>query len=252
MTMPITASTPSSLFSPTIESFWQHTFLGGDVLQHSAELSVATQAELDAARRVMLLRRASGQLQAVCTPALAERLALRQQPVRNEAMLRERLRQADLPLHGADYLFHFSEADKTALLQEITPSSVRQLHAADAELFAAFQGAASEQDLDDAYVELDHWAVFGAFEQERLVCAASIYPWDGQQIADMGVLTLPPYRGKGHASRVVRAISRYALAMGYQPQYRCQHDNIASAALARSAGLSLFGSWEVISPDAAD
>jgi hypothetical protein len=47
--------------------------------------------------------------------------------------------------------------------------------------FAEFQAAAIEQDLDDAYVELDHCLTFGAFQQNRLVAAASMYPWDERQ-----------------------------------------------------------------------
>ncbi|KQZ54074.1 MULTISPECIES: GNAT family N-acetyltransferase [Ensifer] len=107
-----------------------------------------------------------------------------------------------------------------------------------------FQGSASEEDLDAAYVELDHWLVYGAFDGDRLVCAASMYPWQERQIADLGVLTLVSDRGKGHARKVVRAISRAALEKGYQPQYRCQLDNHASVALAGAVGVTLFGQWE--------
>lgn len=71
------------------------------------------------------------------------------------------------------------------------------------------------------------------------------YPWeDNAQIADLGVLTLTPFRGKGHARKVVRSISKYARDQGYEPQYRCQLDNLASTALAKAAGLTLFGKWE--------
>jgi predicted GNAT family acetyltransferase len=79
-----------------------------------------------------------------------------------------------------------------------------------------------------------------------------MYPWAGKMIADVGVLTLPPFRGNGHARRVVRAISAHALAHGYEPQYRCQLDNVASAALARAAGLALYGEWDVISSETVD
>lgn len=72
------------------------------------------------------------------------------------------------------------------------------------------------------------------------------------QIAETGVLTLPPFRGKGHARNVVRAISRYAYEQGFEPQYRCQLDNQASVALAKAAGLTLFGKWQVVSPDSAN
>ncbi|MEK1869262.1 MAG: GNAT family N-acetyltransferase, partial [Ensifer adhaerens] len=69
-------------------------------------------------------------------------------------------------------------------------------------------------------------------------------PWQERQIADLGVLTLVSDRGKGHARKVVRAISRAALEKGYQPQYRCQLDNHASVALAGAVGVTLFGQWE--------
>lgn len=66
------------------------------------------------------------------------------------------------------------------------------------------------------------------------------------------MLTLPPFRGRGHARAVVRAIGRHAFERGYEPQYRCQLDNYASAAVAAAAGLTVFGTWEVVSPDSAD
>src|SRR5579859_4534736 len=107
-----------------------------------------------------------------------------------------------MAMHPADNLFYFSRADLRALLREDSPPGVRQLSDADAALFAHFECSASEQDLDDAYVELDHWAVFGAFVQDRVVTAASMYPWGGAQIADLGVLTLPEFRRAGHARAV--------------------------------------------------
>jgi RimJ/RimL family protein N-acetyltransferase len=133
------------------------------------------------------------------------------------------------------------------LLQESQSKQSRQLGTDDEAAFVEFQSNASQQDLDDAYVELDHWAVFGAFDKGCLVCAASMYPWDDQKIADVGVLTLSPFRGQGHARRVVRAISRHAYRLGYEPQYRCQLDNVASVALAKAAGLTLYGKWDVMS-----
>jgi predicted GNAT family acetyltransferase len=92
--------------------------------------------------------------------------------------------------------------------------------------------------------------VFGVFEQQRLVGAASSYPWGNAAIADIGVLTLPGSRRKGYAKAPVRSISRHALDHGHQPQFRCQWDNNASAALAAAAGFSFFATWEVVSSDA--
>jgi RimJ/RimL family protein N-acetyltransferase len=152
-------------------------------------------------------------------------------------------------MHPADSMFYFSRTDLDALLSGDPHPAVRRLTDADAELFAQFQSSAPEQDLDDAYIELDHWAVFGAFAQDRLVTAASMYPWGKARIADLGVLTLPSFRRRGHARAVVRDMSKYAAQEGYEPQYRCQLDNHASLAVAKAAGLTHFGTWEVVSPD---
>ncbi|OHX19572.1 GNAT family N-acetyltransferase [Chromobacterium sphagni] len=241
-----------SLFSPMITDFWQATFLSGEVLCRNGKFTLAVNPGLSEDRRLMVLETADGSVMAVMTPALADRLGLHRQSGLSEPLLRGTLREAGIVLHGADYIFYFSEAAKRALGQETPAGVVRRLTAEDEAAFAGFQSSASEQDLDDAYVELDHWAVFGSLEQGRLVCAASMYPWQNARVADLGVLTLLPFRAQGHARKVVRAISRHACEQGYEPQYRCQLDNQASAALAEAAGLSLFGKWEVISPDAGE
>ncbi|WP_201723527.1 MULTISPECIES: hypothetical protein [unclassified Ensifer] len=44
------------------------------------------------------------------------------------------------------------------------------------------------------------------------------------------------------------ATSFKAKATSLSPQYRCQLDNHASAALAKAAGLTLFGEWQPVSP----
>jgi len=126
----------------------------------------------------------------------------------------------------------------------------RRLHDTDAEAFAVFSAAVPEQKLDEAFVQIDHWLVFGTFVQGRLACIASMYPWRDIHLADLGVVTLPAYRGRGVASATVRALSAAALQRGYERQYRCQMDNVASAALAGSAGFERFGRWDVIDQSA--
>jgi RimJ/RimL family protein N-acetyltransferase len=252
----VTPIDPASLsaFSATAEAFWTRPHAAGQVLFASDRLRVSVNPDLDDDRRVMVLDTA-GPVRVVVTPAVAGQLGWSVPSTRSamtEATLRQELAEAGIRLHGADSIFHFTEDAQAHLLLEADPAGVRQLTEGDEAVFAAFQAAASEQDLDDAYVELDHWAVFGAFEQGRLVAAASMYPWDdgpaALPIADTGVLSLPPWRGQGHARNLVRAISRHACRLGHEPLYRCQTDNRASVALARSAGLNLYGRWDVISP----
>jgi RimJ/RimL family protein N-acetyltransferase len=240
------------IFSKTITDFWMASFLKGDVLYRDEAFTVTINPDLREDRRVMMLETSDGRSMAVLTPELADKLALSQKQDLSEPTFRRKLTEAGVTLHGADYLFYFTEAEKNLLQKENLEGDLRRLTEPDAAVFSEFQSSASEQDLDDAYVELDHWAVFGSFEQNLLVSATSMYPWENGQIADLGVLTLTPFRGKGHARKVVRSISKYALAQGYEPQYRCQLDNLQSISLAKVAGLTLFGKWEVISPDSTD
>ncbi|WP_051287079.1 GNAT family N-acetyltransferase [Paenibacillus taiwanensis] len=237
-----------SIFSHVITDFWQSSFQSSRILYADDLFTIAIDPDLSEDRRVVVLETVDGKVKAVLTPAMAAKAELTPQPELTAAIFRKKLSEAGIMLHGADYLFYFTEEDKRILEQEIVEADLRQLTAQDDAVFSAFQSAASEQDLDDAYVELDHWAVFGSFDQQHLVCAASMYPWEQSKFADIGVLTLAAHRGKGHARNVVRSISRYAYKQGYVPQYRCQLDNYASTSLAKAAGLTLFGKWEVISP----
>ncbi|KAA1181051.1 GNAT family N-acetyltransferase [Paenibacillus sp. B2(2019)] len=241
------------LFSQTITDYWREKFLNGDVLYSDEVFTVAINPDLDEDSRVMVLETIDGRIMAVLTPAMADKVGLYQQQDLSEEIFRRKLKEAGVTLHGADYVYYFSEADKNVLLQGNLEGDLRRLTEQDDVVFSEFESSASEQDLDDAFVEMDHWAVFGSFEQNRLVCAASMYPWeDDTQIADLGVLTLTPFRGKGYARKVVRSICKYAYDQGYEPQYRCQLDNHASTLLAKAAGLTLFGKWDVISPDSTD
>ncbi|MCL1699441.1 GNAT family N-acetyltransferase [Lysinibacillus sp. Bpr_S20] len=238
------------LFSQTITDFWESQFFNGDVIYNDESFTVTINHDLNEDSRVMVLETSDGRVLAVLTPEMAEKLDLSKGQELSELDFCHKLNEGGVILHGADYLFYFSEAEKNVLLQENQEETLRQLTEQDDAIFSEFESSASEQDLDDAYVELDHWAVFGSFERNRLVCAASMYPWeDDVQIADLGVLTLSSFRGKGHARKVVRSICKYAYEHGYEPQYRCQLDNEASTFLAKAAGLTLFGKWNVISPD---
>ncbi|MBB6483611.1 GNAT family N-acetyltransferase [Rhizobium lusitanum] len=237
------------LFSATVTAFWRKHFQTGTILHRDDQFSLAVSPDLDDDNRAMVLHRPEAAVQAAVTTAVADRLGLHEKADLSEAEFRRELENAEIILNGADAVFYYLEPAKQSLLQETSPNQVRQLTELDRAIFEEFQAAASDEDLDAAYVELDHWLVFGAFEGPHLVCAASMYPWNDAPIADVGVLTLTAFRGKGHARNVMRAISRQAYAQGYEPQYRCQLDNHASMALATAIGLTEFGKWEVVATD---
>jgi RimJ/RimL family protein N-acetyltransferase len=240
-------------FPRTITDYWDGLFACGEVIQADQDLTITINPNLSPQRRVMLLRQADGMTRAALTPQIANLLSL-PSPHGGAQLLplqrfRARLAEVGVVLHPPDRILYYLAAMQPWPVT-VSEAAARELSERDAAAFTAFQSEASEQDQEAAtFVELDHWAVFGVFEQERLVSAASMYPWDNAAIADLGVLTLPGWRGKGYARALVRSISRHALGRAHQPQYRCQLDNSASTALARAAGFSLFGLWEVVSPD---
>jgi len=241
------AAPDGSDFSRTVEAFWHAPLDRGEVVFRASGLTVVCNPALPDDRRVMVLDLRGAATIVMFSPAMASMVLSR--PIRDESDLRAALAEARVALHSPDALFYISRAGRAALRDEADHPNVRRVTARDRGAFAEFAAAAPAQDLDDAYVELEHWAVFGAFCQEELVCAASMYPWGDSGFADLGVLTLPAFRGQGFARSVVRAICRYALGLGREPQYRCQLDNAASRALAASSGFTWFANWEVVSPD---
>ena len=230
-------------FPRAILDYWHDAFDGRRV-DAEGDFKLTVVPTLNRKRPAMILEGQDGLTRAALTPELAEAIGIDAAGMMTVAGLRERLTGAGVVLHDPDFLFYLAGDTAPVADQSKAP---RQLTESDHAAFSAFQAEASEQDLEDAYVELDHWAVFGCFDGDCLVSAASAYPWENSRIADLGVLTLPDVRGKGYARAVVQAINRYSRQQGYEPQYRCQLDNHASVALAKACGLTLFGKWIVAS-----
>lgn len=232
------------MFHRRVIDYW---LPAGAVGLGAGEGLVTVDPSLPENRSVHLVRLRSGQAVLTLTPGRAELLGVVDGQRVDVAGLTPLLTGAGIALHDPDHLFYLTEESARLVAEEPAPTSIRELTGRDAAAFARFIAGCSDDDVDEAYVELDHWLVVGTFEDDsRLACAASMYPWRGSQLADLGVITLPGSRGRGLGRATVRAISAIALARGYEPQYRCQHSNTASAALAVRAGFTLFGDWEVI------
>lgn len=231
------------MFSPRVIRHW----IPGDVAPGTAEgVQVVIDQSLAEDRAVTVLHVVDGPSLLTLTPVRAQHLGVSANQTIRAEDLAQWLAAAGIRLNGPDCLFYLPAKNHEALRREPSPEGTRQLTPDDREAFARFTAEAPAADLDEAFVELDHWLAFGTFSDGRLVAAASMYPWRGTRLADLGVITLPAYRGNGHARRAVRAISSMALRLGYEPQYRCQLDNVASAALAESAGFVRFGEWDVV------
>lgn len=233
------------MFSPVILAQWTPDAHGTPTADGVA---VAIDPALPATRAVSLLRTADGAAMLSLSPDRAGELGLVTGARLDDQQLSTLLHGHGITLNDPDCLFYLPHADHAALRDEDHGPETRALSAADAAQFAEFAAETPEDEFDEAFVELDHWLVFGTFVDGRLVSAASMYPWDGTTLADLGVITLPAFRGRSLARRTVRAICAAALQRGHEPQYRCQVDNDASIALARAAGFTLFGTWEVVIP----
>ena len=214
-----------------------------------SEVLVAVDSSLTANRSVSLLRVQNGPTILRLSPARASELGLVDASRLDGSEVPGLLDAAGVALHDPDHIFYLTTDARTTLEPESASSGTRRLTTDDSAAFDRLTAEAPDDDLEEAFVEFDHWLVFGTFVETRLVSVASMYPWSGTQLADLGVITVPEFRGRGLGRATVRAISAAALVKGYEPQYRCQLDNAASVALATAAGFTLFGEWEVIDAD---
>jgi hypothetical protein len=84
-------------------------------------------------------------------------------------------------------------------------------------------------------IELDRSPIFGCFAEGEIVSAASFDIWGGE-IAHMGVISDPSYRGRGAGKAVVSAASAGAISEGLIPQYRTLKSNAPSLGIAQALG----------------
>ncbi len=230
------------MFSPVVTEFWDRSFATATVSPDGgATVLIDPHRESGAA----LLSTPDGRDRVALSPQVATASGLAAGAA-DIAAVHRRLESMGLALDDAAELYYLPEHAKEELLGQETAAQVRPLTSADAGRFAALTAVCSAEDLDEAEVELDDWDVLGVVAEDRLVAAASAYLWAGSQIADLGVITHPDHRNQGHARALVRAFSRRLLTAGYEPQYRCDPDNYASAAVARAAGLARFGTWTTV------
>lgn len=233
------------MFSTVVTDFWMR---GIALSARPDRVHVVVDPTLTDSRSVSLMSVTSGPSILAISPEWASAVGVTQGDELEADHVTAALLAAGITLNDPDDVFHFLAADARILVAEPARPDVRVLTLDDRVEFDFFTATAPDDDVDEAFVELDHWLVFGCFVDDTLVSAASMYAWDNSTLADTGVLTLPDYRGRGFAAATVRALSAEALRRGYEPQYRCQVDNHSSVAVARSAGLTRFGTWKVILP----
>ncbi|MGU3374827.1 GNAT family N-acetyltransferase [Chryseobacterium sp. M5A1_1a] len=242
----------SKITSPIVHQYWKDQFQG-EVLCDQPKFTLFLNEDLEEDSQIMTLEFPSGNSWAIINSKVANHLKGTNFTHLDFENFINLLKDKQLFLYGADYIFHFPEEEKSIILNIDYPDNIRPLTSNDTDYFSAFKTISTEEDLDGAFVELDHWKVFGVFENNQLIAATSMYPWQKDvKLADIGVITLDDFRGKGYARQAVQVISKAALQDGYEPQYRCQLDNTASVTLAKKLNLSLFAKWNLISPESVE
>lgn len=164
-------------------------------------------------------------------------------------LFRDLLKQRRIKLHAPDRIYCGEEPQVLPPPKESW--AMRLLTKNDTLVFENFCHNISATEIDNAWVELEHWVVFGLFVNGSLTSACSLYPWDDTHIADIGVLTHPTRRGQGLAKHLVNFAHHQIARQGYLLQYRTQADNTASIHLAQSLSLQLYALWEPLSLDMA-
>lgn len=238
----------SKITSSIVQDYWRDQFQG-EVLCDNPTFTLFLNDDLEEDSQIMTLEFPSGIGWAIINSKVARYFRGTNLLMLDLDKFVNILKDKEILMYGADYIFYFPEEEKTRILNLNLPENIRPLTVNDAEYFSTFESLSSAEDLDGAFVELDHWKVFGIFENNQLVAATSMYPWQDTKLSDIGVITLDQFRGKGYAKQAVQAISKAALKEGYEPQYRCQLDNTASVTLAQKLNLSLFAKWDFISPE---
>ena len=90
--------------------------------------------------------------------------------------------------------------------------------------------------------------IFAVVSEDAIVslavsCEAPIAAGEEGTPIEIGVETVPDYRGRGYATACVRALAAYLAARGYRTLYKCRKENVASACVARGAGLVKTGDF---------
>ncbi len=126
----------------------------------------------------------------------------------------------------------------------LTATRARTLTMADADAYLAFFRAANPACADTSWVP-EYFADMaasgyccGVFENGLLVSCtdAPDMPFLADSAQEIGINTLPAYRGKGYAAEAAALCATNIVRSGKCPLWSCRADNTASAAVARKIG----------------
>jgi len=129
----------------------------------------------------------------------------------------------------------FQGALEAAQLRTTTSRHVRALTEADSDAVSAFRDLCGVEDWEDSAIEKAQLLRCGYFDKGRVVSIAGFRHWSSAA-GDPCVLTLPAYRGRGHAKEVVGSVLAAAIAQGHLLLYQTLEANVAAVHVALGLG----------------
>jgi GNAT superfamily N-acetyltransferase len=227
------------------EEIWSITYFKGKPFLKRHNIEIFINDDLDKYASSTILTYSNGLTRVSLTSDMSARLDFcEHSEIADMASFKSHLIKYKIQLHSPDNIYFSSKDTRSFSLN--SNISARALTEHDGEIFSRFTNEIDPEELDNAYVELDHWAVYGLFLDNILVASCSLYPWRETVIADIGVVTLQSHRGKDYAKLLVSYAYEQISKKGYILQYRTQKDNLPSIKLAESLGLKFFGEWQAI------
>ncbi len=108
----------------------------------------------------------------------------------------------------------------------------------DTELLSKLFNACTPEELDDADIILDEPdpVILGLIYNRDLAAYASHRYWGDEEIADIGVLIHPDYRGQGLGKGIVSSLCAWCIQHNVVPMYRIFDDSIISEKIPKRLG----------------
>ena len=230
-------------FAPVVAAYWLPACSLAPAPDYTVKINHDPKAVRSPFARIETV--AGSRVFSVTAPA-AEHLGLTEGMTVTRSVIDAYVADWGIRWNGVDDICFLPDGANRAPVLPQAPHGVatRQLTADDAEVFATFNSGCSAEDIDAAFVELDHTLAYGTFVDGVLVSAASMYTFGDSTLADFGVLTHPDYRERGFGARTIRGLAVATLELGLEPMYRYLLDNQGSERIARAAGFEVYCQWE--------
>lgn len=229
------SSQATSRVHQLLDEHWTATLGVAPSVWRDAEVVVASHPEPSHSDHVYLIRRDQSCIIVVPESLVGSTtIACAQWPsaaVFDRAFVRSLYGSAVSAIHGPFWL-GYATADTFAAVGE---PDVQPLAAEHRDALDDLRARVSEHEWVDAGMEMDTRQEFGLVLGDQLAAVGTLNPFRGAP-ANVGVLTHPEHRGRGHGTAMLSALTAIALAESSVVQCRVLEDNRTAVAMARKLG----------------